>query len=782
MGQVLKGTPLSYVSTGQGFFARTTQGDIFCIARSDINSSEVTVIVEDNGAAIAVCDSAAREIYSTHSKQIRRRHSPRVAEVLLGPIVGFDLWGYAYPNNPSTMFRIDKKATRLPVTDWRSEGFVDIDDKGVPHGLGIEYSEFEGGEAFVFHGGSAQKIPASTPIIVGGYLSSIRKCNNWVFCWPDNAIDSYFLDNPPHGWTVDLWNLRPDGSGLEMFTLTGDESELVYSARMGTMQFSGTTPTYPGGPTYPFSYEFEGVSRSIKEVEYSEVPAVVNIGPIPNPDPDDDNAAYDIYQIEFGLIGGITTPERLIINATEHPIWRDDFTGFVNWSSRVVWDTSTDIITFEYRGTLYEDFVAETASLFGQTGVTTEIDRTTTATYTLPILVDIASNSMIAETYSGTVKAEWRYPYTESGDPPTSSQADRLFTSDNGTEATFLLKDGIQIPVDGYWQHQFYIRSDDLGGKSTSEIQVGDIIRLNRKIGLTDAFVQDSSTRDEDALEIWVPGREWGHKRWRDDDGIHFRQTHNTPRADHEAALMDKLSVGARVYGVLYDTAFRYSTVYKGIITSSSIQKLEIGGIGSIFRTREIHTQCQGSQCYGVYHLGHLEFEVTELVAPSLLWRTWDFFGDYWHGKCELRFANNDIGSVILDGSIRNMFPTEAYNSTEFAHRGGNRARHIFSEGTFLNGFVGTNFQWADPYIWRFYRDYKVGHWEAWVQGRDGHPAQVPRWKLDYSGPVVKCWFDGIDEFELMPPDRSNTYEAYDMASLGLDRKMALKRLEQQDG
>lgn len=72
MGQILKGTPLSYVSTGQGFFARTTQGDIFCIARSDINSSEVTVIVEDNGAAIAVCESTARVIYSQSSQQIRR--------------------------------------------------------------------------------------------------------------------------------------------------------------------------------------------------------------------------------------------------------------------------------------------------------------------------------------------------------------------------------------------------------------------------------------------------------------------------------------------------------------------------------------------------------------------------------------------------------------------------------------------------------------------------------------------------------------------------------------
>lgn len=748
-------------------------------------------VVYFDGFALGV---GAVELNRNVVRDRRRRQIPD--SDVIGPIAGFDLWKDFYAENPSIMFRTQFRVPRL--TDYNffhSEGFIDIDDQGKVHAFACDYYWEAGSNPLVAHGDRSFLLPDTYKVTLGGYLSSVRACNGWAWMWPDNALVD---DPPPLGWTVDLWKVGVNGEGLASYEITGSESLL--SNKIGTQNFSGNVPMYPGGPTYPLSFDFEGIDHDTKTYDYATIPTPTNIGPDPNPDPEDAYADYNIYQVEFTILEDIATPLILIIDGFEEEIWQYTYLGIVSWLTRAVRNVGNTIV-YEYRKAPDDpntDFTPDLVQLFGNIGRTYQQEFVANVSYTLPIMVDISSDSMIAESYSGTVSENRYYPGSGS-----SENLRRIHCSDSGTERTFLRReDGegnvTETPIDGYMQYQFYLLPDDIG-KPTDQVRVGDTIRLSRSTSLTHAFVNPTidghDEYDQQSLAIFVPGTEWGEEQWEEDGSTLRLFTHNSPRTDHAAALMEKMAPGAKVYGILYDTGVdesedprgrivSRSTVYKGVITSSSLVKLYPGDVSFLhsggFYNRAMYSGLRPSlKTPAGYLLSHLEFQITELVATNIAYKTWSFFGDYWWSKRPFNYPRDKSGTVTLDGSIRNVFPTEAYWSGEFAHRAGYKCRYIFSEGTFMSGYVGAKFNWSDPYIWRFARDYYVDHYEGWVQGtRSSSPVQVPRWKLDYSGPVVKCWFDGVDEFELMPPDRSEYWNATYIAALALDRKMALKRLQ----
>ena len=79
MGRILKGKPLNYGNPKQVVWVRTDAGDFACTAETEINSSEVTVVIQDHGTAHAFCESAPRESYRTESRQ-RFRPEPQPDE------------------------------------------------------------------------------------------------------------------------------------------------------------------------------------------------------------------------------------------------------------------------------------------------------------------------------------------------------------------------------------------------------------------------------------------------------------------------------------------------------------------------------------------------------------------------------------------------------------------------------------------------------------------------------------------------------------------------------
>jgi hypothetical protein len=630
--------------------------------------------------------------------------------------------------------------------------------------------------------------------------------------------------NSPHG--------EPDEKGftfnvedvngpedVEFFTLTASGTGAqgaVLGIRLGSLNMSGTTPTYPGGPSYPFSYDYEGSASNASAVNYTTLPAVFDDPPLSPPVEDDELADSPIKRMRFPLIGGITVPGVIVINGIEIDVWRNDYIGWVSWTSRAVWDedkvdgdnldeNGNGLIKLELRSSLWDDFTLETARLVGQTGRLTFAESTCNANYTMPMLSDIKRGLLILEQFAGTV---YRRSGNETENPSTEATANEYYATETGTHRTFFIGPDGEKPVDPSWQHSIYIPNTTIPSDTDTALGQTLTMQFQSLAGMNDIYLNynhpDRIVPGSHGMLLGVPGHSYGKKAWVA-EGSGFsgfgnykaRLTRNTPRADHSAALTAKLAPGAKVYGILSRNGKtesrpsaagggaprRLATVFKGVITASDFSLLPTG-IPALPRLFLSSSDFQRMDSGAQYHLGSLSFEVTEIVSDRIWSGGYEFFGDFWWGKVPFHISSSVaieswVGNLFLDGSLRNIYPTEAYNAAWLAHAGAVNVTDAITEGTFEDTFAATRLIWDDPYIWRQRRYYdESGHWEGYVDGKESHPAEVPRWKLDYSGPEVKCWFDGIELLEPKAPIKNERIYVGNFLDLAFDRKVLRKNSE----
>lgn len=816
MGKILPGTPLNFGNPKQLIWIRTAAGDFPCIAETEINSSRVTVIVAENGVAHAFCDSSPQVVYTRGDRRSGRMLLPEEAPIIdIGPIWGVDIYQYVFDEIMVALRETGKAILKpFPSTSAYSYmGVVDVDEKGIPHAFVPIYTDYNNAtRAFVLHGTTWLDLEFESGILPN-FPSQCRMCNGHFWSFPTGTVSS-FRPVAERGYTFDIQGIQGP-EDVEFFDINFQTSTAQGSSLgiiLGTLTMSGTTPTYPGGPSYPFYYQYEGSARNVTLAHYSTLPNVVNAGILNPPVEDDDYASAPIKHMTFSLTGGIILPGVLVVNGIEYNVVQIPYVGIVDWVSRAVWKTEEggdetqpiNTIRLQLRSSLYDDFVLETASLVGQTGRVTYAESTCVANYTLPMLTDIKAGRLILEQFNGTV---YRRRGNENQDPTTSATANESYVTESGTHRTFLLTPEGEKPIDPSWQHSIYIPVTAIGyGQDT---EVGQVLSMQFQplSGMVDSYLNfdhpDKIFPATPGMFLGVPGTNFGKRTWREGSsffgGIKSRLTRNTPRPDHAAALEAKLAPGAKVYGILYNNgktkvAFgrnqRLSTIFKGVVTASDYSLMSLGATAAPqYRVGDTDFYRMTSGAH--YHLGNLTFQVTEIVSDQILSGGFDFFGDYWHGKVAYRrFLNNYdfttntsveswAGNVFLDGSLRNIYPTEAYNAAWIAHAGDSRPSQVIAEGTFDDTFASTRLVWEGDYIWKFRRYYdESGHWEGYADGDDKHPVEVPRWKLDASGSEVKCWFDGIDLLEPKEPRKEYGIYLDNVSDFSFDRREIIKNLE----
>lgn len=732
-------------------------------------------VTTDDGQRVELLGATVR-VESRNTVRSRRANFREVAQ-LIGPVIGLNF----YSANGPVVIQLREKNRQTVISgineDEVSEvGYIDIDRGGKIYTLMPIFDNGGVNPAALHISRGPTTIRLTLPHSLAFSPWQIRTCNNWVWGFPERMglFSEINGGAPQKGHTLDLLQVK-SVEDIRYFDINITEElslGALFGSPIGRFAMNGTVPMSPGGPTYPFSYDFNGEADGSRLYTYSSVPS-------PSTEPDPDSPGDVILTFEFPLgVTGIDTPTLLIFDSST-VIINLLGTGF---TVSATWESGSTTITLRVRSILYgADWEPTEVSVRGDTENVQFLNGSVEAQYTLPMLLDIKSGLMIAERFNGEVRS--RIQVGNQG--LSAATANNNSWEESGTSETFFrAADGTEKAVDGYWQHVAGIH--DSGLSRGQELTVGQTFTCNFKSSIPPKVING------DGLPIYlagVPGSAMAFDAWR--EGFSFydflcRLTQNTPKAADDADFARKTAPGASVYGVYYPNSKGLTTVFKGKVVSFNYRTMNPGEY--IFPRVTSFGYQAAMQSEAWYLVSSYAIEITEIIndVTSL---TFDVFGDQYRGFEQaddstppiLGFQAAFSGFIFLDGSIRNIWPTGRYNSS-FIAQSFSLGSYTLAAGSYYHSFAGAHLIWEDPWIWRVPRDFGgVAEFDAEIirEGDRDRFLNLPRWRLDYSGPEVRCWFETIDRFKIMePPEDNGEFYIYDCVNLTLDRAMILKQIK----